>query len=58
MHYAGLRPEQPSLKNGAQNASKREPVLIRNGLVAGLNGRTIANVASYYASHSNLCQER
>jgi len=50
-YYASLAPAQPSLPNIARGAStKREPVLIRNGLVASLDERTINDIASYYAS--------
>jgi DmsE family decaheme c-type cytochrome len=42
---------QPSLAEAAQNApAMRDPVVIRNGLVAHLGERTINNVASYYAT--------
>src|SRR5262249_29246994 len=44
-YYASLAPAQPSLPGNAQNAAAgRDPVLVRNGLVAGLDERTIRNV--------------
>src|SRR5262249_16838219 len=50
-YYATLPPAQPTLPNSAQGAlTKRDPVLIRNGLVASLDERTINDIASYFAS--------
>jgi DmsE family decaheme c-type cytochrome len=50
-YYASVRPAQPSIPATMQNIPVRDdPVLVKNGLVAGLESRTIADVASYFAS--------
>jgi len=50
-YFASLAAAQTAPGGGTQTAaSKREPVLVRNGLLAGLDERTINNIASYYAS--------
>jgi DmsE family decaheme c-type cytochrome len=46
-YYAGLRPGQPSATGPA---SRSDPVLVANGVVASLDERTIDNIASYFAS--------
>src|SRR5262249_19156054 len=47
-YYASLRPERPS--SVPTTPAKREPILVRNGLVASLDERAINDIASYYAS--------
>ncbi|MGO8952261.1 MAG: DmsE family decaheme c-type cytochrome [Rhodomicrobium sp.] len=46
-YYASLAPAKPS---GSGYAAKREPVLVRNQVVANLDERTINDIAAYFAS--------